>query len=32
MLMNAGTAGWRGPSVFAMTAPMCGAATVCGGT
>ncbi len=31
MLMNAGTAGFSGPSVRAIDAPMCGAATVCGG-
>ena len=27
----AGTAGFKGPSVRAMNAPICGAATVCGG-
>ena len=32
MLMKAGTAGSSGPSVRAMIEPMCGAATVCGGT
>ena len=32
MLMNAGMTGLRGPSTRAIHAPMCGAATVCGGT
>jgi hypothetical protein len=31
MSINAGTAGFTGPSVRAMTEPMCGAATVWGG-
>jgi hypothetical protein len=31
MSTNAGIASLRGPSVRAMTAPMCGVATVCGG-
>ena len=32
MLMNGGIAGLRGPSTRAIHAPMCGQATVCGGT
>ena len=32
MWMNGGMTGLRGPSTRAIQAPMCGAATVCGGT
>ena len=32
MLMNGGMAGFRGPRTRAIHAPMCGHATVCGGT